>query len=355
LKIILKSVFIIAIVAVAMIGVMVPITFGQNQDRVFIETVDEAGFDSSCPVLGCYTPAIVIVSVGDIVTMTNMDSTVHSFTSGGERSSVESEYYPGYFPKISDGVFDSDVILPKKSFSWIPENAGKQPYYCKYHSWMTGMIIVNGPNKVVPSNPTTTTIEPTVEVKSKKLGTASFIDQTKNPRHYIDRYYNEPLYKEWFDQNYPQYISIYQAVGLTELEYRLAEIEDRAAEKKAAEKKAAEKKAAEKKAAEARAAEAAIRAAEAKAAQDPSNFLIIAGAAIAIISLLMILSKMKNKKSTSNTSQPTRTNTYSPPNPPSTNTESSTMFFYECPKCHSADIVNNPDGSVNCPDCGYRG
>jgi hypothetical protein len=153
--------------------------------------------------------------------------------------------------------------------------------------------------------------------------------------------------------------------------------EKKAAEKKAAEKKAAEKKAAEKKAAEARAAEAAIRAAEAraaearaaearaaeaairaaeaKAAQDTSNFLIIAGAAIAIISLLIIVKKMKNKKSTPNTSQPPRTNTYSPPTPPSANTESSTMFFYECPRCHSADIQNNPDGSVNCPDCGYRG
>jgi hypothetical protein len=65
--------------------------------------------------------------------------------------------------------------------------------------------------------------------------------------------------------------------------------------------------------------------------------------------------KMKNKKSTSNASQRTTTNPYSPPNPPSTNTESSTMFFYECPKCHSADIQNNPDGAVNCPDCGYRG
>ena len=37
------------------------------------------------------------------------------------------------------------------------------------------------------------------------------------------------------------------------------------------------------------------------------------------------------------------------------NSEASTLFYYECPKCHSADIVNNPDGSVNCPDCGYRG
>ena len=139
--------------------------------------------------------------------------------------------------------------------------------------------------------------------------------------------------------------------------------EQRAAEKKAAEQRAAEKKAAEQRAAEQRAAEqraaeqraeAAIRAAEAKAAQDTSNLLIIT-IAIAIISLVIILSKRKKKKSTSNTSQRTNTSTYSPPTTPSANTESSTMFFYECPKCHSADIQNNPDGSVNCPGCGYRG
>ena len=107
-------------------------------------------------------------------------------------------------------------------------------------------------------------------------------------------------------------------------------------------------------AAEQRAAEQ--RAAEAKAAQDLTNLLIIGGIAIIIISLLIILIKRKNKKS--NTPQRSTTSTYSPPTPPPSptgNTESSTMFFYECPKCHSGDIENNSDGSVNCPSCGYRG
>jgi len=45
---------------------------------------------------------------------------------------------------------------------------------------------------------------------------ASFVDQSKDPQHYIDRYNNEPSYKKWFDENYPQYISIYEAVGLEE-------------------------------------------------------------------------------------------------------------------------------------------
>ncbi len=46
---------------------------------------------------------------------------------------------------------------------------------------------------------------------------ASFVDTSKDPQHYIDRYNNEPSYKEWFDDNYPQYSSIYDAVGLWEL------------------------------------------------------------------------------------------------------------------------------------------
>ena len=48
------------------------------------------------------------------------------------------------------------------------------------------------------------------------LDIASFVDQSKDPQHYIDRYNNEPTYKEWFDENYSQYSSIYEAVGLEE-------------------------------------------------------------------------------------------------------------------------------------------
>ncbi|MDC0218224.1 hypothetical protein OAJ86_04300 [Nitrosopumilus sp.] len=52
------------------------------------------------------------------------------------------------------------------------------------------------------------------EHKSIQLGIAAFVDQSKDPQHYIDRYFNESKYKQWFDKNYPQYISIYEAVGL---------------------------------------------------------------------------------------------------------------------------------------------
>ena len=42
---------------------------------------------------------------------------------------------------------------------------------------------------------------------------ASFVDKTKDPQSYVDRYKKESSYKEWFDENYPDYDSIYEAVG----------------------------------------------------------------------------------------------------------------------------------------------
>ena len=39
-----------------------------------------------------------------------------------------------------------------------------------------------------------------------------FVDSSKDPQHYIDRYYNEPSYKSWFDRNYPE-LMIEEAVN----------------------------------------------------------------------------------------------------------------------------------------------
>ncbi len=55
------------------------------------------------------------------------------------------------------------------------------------------------------------TPEPTPE--PKETGIASFVDPNKDPQYYIDRYTNEPTYKDWFDSNYPDR-TIYEAVGL---------------------------------------------------------------------------------------------------------------------------------------------
>ena len=68
------------------------------------------------------------------------------------------------------------------------------------------------------SNPATT-IESTTEPESqseeepKKKSVLGFVDPNKDPQYYIERYYNEPNYEEWFDRNYPDY-TIEEAVGL---------------------------------------------------------------------------------------------------------------------------------------------
>ena len=76
-------------------------------------------------------------------------------------------------------------------------------------------IIVTVTEKaVVQQQPTTQ--QPTTPEPPKELGLAPFVDETKDPQSYVDRYNNEVSYKEWFDENYPEYSSIYQAVGLEE-------------------------------------------------------------------------------------------------------------------------------------------
>jgi parallel beta-helix repeat protein len=71
-------------------------------------------------------------------------------------------------------------------------------------------------NNGIHSTFSVTVNSPSSTISSISLGIASFVDQTKDPQHYIDRFNTEPTYKEWFDENYSQYSSIYEAVGLEE-------------------------------------------------------------------------------------------------------------------------------------------
>ena len=78
-------------------------------------------------------------------------------------------------------------------------------------------IIVNDVKLSEPEPPVKEPVkEPTgnVDVDQEELGIASFVDESKDPQSYVDRYESEPAYKEWFDENFAEYDSIYHAVGL---------------------------------------------------------------------------------------------------------------------------------------------
>jgi len=44
-----------------------------------------------------------------------------------------------------------------------------------------------------------------------------FVDTNQDPQYYINRYNNDPVYQEWFDENFPDY-TIYEAIGVEEPE-----------------------------------------------------------------------------------------------------------------------------------------
>ena len=189
-----------------------------------ITTVNESGFLDTCGIMnggqGCYTPVTTTVNFGSVVTMTNTDPTgVHTFTSGTVN--------PITYSTSPDSTFDSNLLMSGESFEWQADVSGEVPYYCMLHAWMTGTIIVDKSNYVAPAPVAPAPVAPAPVAPAPVAPApvapapvapeiASFVDTTKDPQHYIDRYNNEPTYKEWFDENYSQYSSIYEAVGLEE-------------------------------------------------------------------------------------------------------------------------------------------
>lgn len=65
------------------------------------------------------------VAEGGTVTVTNNDSTTHTWTS-------------------DDGVFDSSGISPGESYEFTFQDAGTYSFFCNIHPSMTGSITVTG-------------------------------------------------------------------------------------------------------------------------------------------------------------------------------------------------------------------
>ena len=125
--------FFVLFAIVAGIGTITPAAFA---DPHGIETADNDLAVPGCgeTEVGCYTPNMITVDVGHIVTMTNTDETgIHTFTSG----TVD-----GFTPS-PDGIFDSGMLMkPGDSFDYNADTVGEFPFYCTLHVWMQGVLIV---------------------------------------------------------------------------------------------------------------------------------------------------------------------------------------------------------------------
>jgi plastocyanin len=87
-----------------------PIVENQNEKTISIQEFS-------------YTPAVLVVKAGTIVTWTNNDAIAHSATA-------------------DDGSFDTGLLEKGQSGSVTLNEAGEYTYHCSVHPNMTGKIVV---------------------------------------------------------------------------------------------------------------------------------------------------------------------------------------------------------------------
>jgi len=138
------------------------------------------------------------------------------------------EFTPTLTESLTDVIFSLEKNPPTGAsidsktgkFSWTPTTSQGPASYVFDIVVKKGILEDRKTIKITVTEPVAQTPEPEPEPVAQtpetKLGIASFVDPTKDPQSYVDRYNNEPSYKKWFDDNYPEYSSIYQAVGLEE-------------------------------------------------------------------------------------------------------------------------------------------
>lgn len=99
-----------------------------SSNAVTVEMTKGSSSNSNCA-NKCYTPNTVSIKAGVTVTWKNVDTAAHTVTSGKGA--------------ISDGIFDSGMIMAGDSFNYKFDKTGTYDYYCMVHPWMTGSVTVN--------------------------------------------------------------------------------------------------------------------------------------------------------------------------------------------------------------------
>ncbi|MGD9890037.1 MAG: plastocyanin/azurin family copper-binding protein [Geminicoccaceae bacterium] len=103
-------------------------TSAQAQPQTAQVAIIEPAFQP--PSAWTYDPAELTVKVGTTVTWTNQGAVLHTVTVTADAVTAT-------------GIqFDSGDLRHGESFSFTFETVGTFAYYCRYHLWMTGTVVV---------------------------------------------------------------------------------------------------------------------------------------------------------------------------------------------------------------------
>ncbi len=144
--------------------------------------------------------------------------TVRTSQSGVQQATLSDEKIPG-FKKFTTSMDKNEDYIGIKLISMSGRDSAIVNDSINIDS-CTGSKQYKLPQKDAETMGTTTKVPPKDMTPSENTNTvkpvipAPFVDVTKDPQFYIDRYNNEDSYKKWFHENYPEYDDIYHALGM---------------------------------------------------------------------------------------------------------------------------------------------
>jgi len=141
----MRLVWILALALILSV-VVLPVSAEEFNATVNITGGSEAG-QSCVSAKSCYDLDTITVQPNTVITWTNIDNTAHTVTSGSP-----SENNTG-------AIFDSDMIGPSGTYSFIFISSGTYDYFCSIHPWMTGEVIVTSALATNSSSNSVTTPE----------------------------------------------------------------------------------------------------------------------------------------------------------------------------------------------------
>jgi len=103
------------------------------------------------------TSGRISIDVFDTVAWVNRDTAAHTVTSGSASEGP-------------DGIFDSGMFGPGKSFSYRFSQSGTYEYFDMLHPWMQGIVIVGGVGSIPPSPPSGPAITVSTDRSSYRSG-----------------------------------------------------------------------------------------------------------------------------------------------------------------------------------------